>query len=387
MRLLVALLLAFASAVSADDSPPSCAFWCTRDSGGSDAARCGHPECAACDACSGTKSCTPQNDHDLTHEACENWCKASYSAVHCKACSCKSCSFCGGAGAATFSSALAPSAPAKECKPTARDDGKVESCKSWCQEKHASSGHCTRCDCKSCPFCSATALAAAAVAAEAAASEKARAAASRKPSSSAAASAASPPPPRASCKPSSKDDLSYESCSIWCKAEHRGSHCVSCACKSCGFCGGNDAPGDGEGRSSKGGGAVGPSGGGKACEPIAKDDASVEGCAGFCLEKHASSHCTRCSCKGCGFCGKERSCTPASGSDSAIAACEGFCSEERSKEHCPQCRCKRCGFCMAGGHVATACTPHDANDVRCASRVHSRRCAGVHIRPRARTRR
>ena len=41
----------------------------------------------------------------------------------------------------------------KACTSNARDDGKVEACKGYCNAGHAAA-HCERCDCKGCGFCS-----------------------------------------------------------------------------------------------------------------------------------------------------------------------------------------------------------------------------------------
>ncbi len=329
-------------------SPPppgatGCSFWCTRGDGGSDISRCAHPECKLCPSCSAAQACEPTSARDVAHESCEPWCNTQHQKEHCPTCACRKCPFCKTAQLSESSGNVLSAE--KACTPLAVDDGKVQACKSYCQERHAST-HCKRCDCQSCSFCQRMATAAAATAAP-------------KPTSM---SVHQPPDTGKACVKTDANDLPYEACSKWCKAEHRGSHCHTCACKTCSFCGGDERPGVEQAATVVGGGA---------CTAASRDDGHVESCKGYCSEKHASAHCARCDCKACGFCSIQRSCTPHDAADSAVEACEGFCLESRPQDHCPLCRCKRCGFCREGGGadgpVAASCTPHDANDVRVAS--------------------
>ena len=325
--LLCAILIAGAHADLASPPPPGatgCSFWCTRGDGGSDISRCAHPECKLCPVCSAAKACEPTTPRDISHESCEPWCNSQHHTEHCTTCACKSCGWCGSAGGG----ALQPSAAAPKgdaCAPVAHDDGKFQSCKGYCQEKHAST-HCKRCDCQSCNFCQAAGGALAP-------------AAPRTPASSNNL----PPDSGRACTRNDANDLPYEACSKWCKPEHRGSHCSACACKSCAFCGGSESPGESIG--------IITSGGGGQCTASSHDDGGVESCKGYCSEKHASAHCTRCDCKACGFCSAQRTCSPHDAADSSVEACESFCLAGRAKDHCPLCRCKRCGFCVAGGQV------------------------------------
>ena len=280
-----------------------CAFWCTRSNAQS---HCTHPECKACSICADTIACTPNAKTDLNHESCESWCNAAHAGAHCTACACKRCAYCrdgsGGRGDADDTpSPVAIAAPSTSstdtfepsqfasCKPTARDDGRVEACKPYCQDKY-SAAHCTRCDCKKCGFCLNPGN-----------MDSASAPASSSSFSAAVAttstlSSVAPSAPAAACTPLDRNDLKYESCAQWCKSEHRGVHCSACACKRCSFCGGDSNPGGG-GTSDVAALAAITGGGGKACEAASRDDGKVESCKGYCLERHAAAHCTRCDCK------------------------------------------------------------------------------------------
>ena len=176
-----------------------------------------------------------------------------------------------------------------------------------------------------------------------------------------AAPAVTPASSKAACTPASKEDLSYATCSAWCKADYKVPHCVKCACKECGFClasnGGPNAPLPAPKFASTMG---------RACTSSAQDDGNVEDCKVYCQEKHAAAHCDRCDCKGCGFCssGQLETCSPYNAGDSHVAGCEPFCNTDRAKDHCPLCRCKKCGFCKTskGGPAVPRCEPHDASD-------------------------
>ena len=331
-----------------------CAFWCTR---GSASSHCGHSDCAACDICASRVACEPTSRDDLAHESCEPWCNGLHGATHCPSCACRKCSFCAaastaavvGGSAAGTSIAAAKAIPAAPvlvaeptaCEATANDDGSAVACKSYCQARHASA-HCPRCDCKGCDFCVHPV--------------------SASPAAAAPAAPAPAAPKGPVCTPFSKDDLNYEACATWCKAEHRGTHCNSCACRACAFCGGAEAPGDADHALAaiKSGSLLGT----KTCEPTSRDDGKVEHCKSYCLDRFASSHCTRCDCKACSFCSSRHACTPHDAHDSTIESCEGACSEQHATAHCPLCRCKKCGFCQAGGQqVAVACEPLDEKDV------------------------
>jgi hypothetical protein len=127
----------------------TCAAWCTRDAHSQ--SHCGHPECAACDMCATRVECTPTKKDDLSHEACEPWCKAEHAKAHCPVCACRACSYCQQSQSAattgaiiTVPQAVVPAGVA--CEPTARDDGNAVACKPWCATKHAQA-HCPRCDC------------------------------------------------------------------------------------------------------------------------------------------------------------------------------------------------------------------------------------------------
>ena len=309
--------------------------------------RCAHPECRACSMCTSMQTCTPASPSDLKHEACQQWCKGAHATTHCQSCACKSCSFC---TSGTIIDVPAPGPPVT-CAPSAKDDGKVEACKSYCQDKHASA-HCPRCDCKACGFCSAVAIAA-------------KSAASAASAAAAMAAPVLPFTPAVTCLPFNNDDLKFESCAMWCKPEHRSSHCSLCACKTCNFCGGIASPTGGGGQRSP----VSSIAAGKACASVSPDDGKVEACKSYCQERHASAHCPRCDCQACGFCSARQVCSPHNAADTSVESCEGFCLETRSKDHCPLCRCKRCSFCQPGGGpgAGAVCTPHDDKDASISS--------------------
>ena len=198
----IALLLGCSTASSAAQaSDGSCAFWCTRDSGGT--SHCTHPECSGCSICTSMVSCTPSSTNDLSHQACEPWCKAQHQQEHCSACSCSACAFCGPGAAAT--TGAAPVAAPKPCQAVARDDGNVEACQGYCTSKHASA-HCTRCDCKMCDFCASPSVSI------------------LPPSGASSSMAGGGPPTGPACTPTSRDDLSYKACQKWCKPERALPH-------------------------------------------------------------------------------------------------------------------------------------------------------------------
>jgi len=69
-------------------------------------------------------------------------------------------------------------------------------CASWCIRDALGQSHCGHADCLGCDICTR----------------------------------------QVACTPTSKDDLTLESCEQWCKVEHAKTHCVACACRSCSFC-------------------------------------------------------------------------------------------------------------------------------------------------------
>ena len=304
-------------------------------------------------------------------EACKSYCQDKHASAHCPRCDCRACGFCSAAAISAKSAASAASAAAamaapvlpltqrspvssiagKACASASKDDGKVEACKSYCQDKHASA-HCPRCDCKACGFCSAVAIAA-------------KSAASAASAAAAMAAPVLPFTPAVTCLPFNNDDLKFESCAMWCKPEHRSSHCSLCACKTCNFCGGIASPTGGGGQRSP----VSSIAAGKACASVSPDDGKVEACKSYCQERHASAHCPRCDCQACGFCSARQVCSPHNAADTSVESCEGFCLETRSKDHCPLCRCKRCSFCQPGGGpgAGAVCTPHDDKDASISS--------------------
>ena len=173
------------------------------------------------------------------------------------------------------------------------------------------------------------------------------------------------------CAPISKDDLRHESCEQWCKPEHKGAHCKSCACRSCGFC---DASTAAEGR-----GHTTP----VECAPQNKDDLPYEACTKWCKLTYKDIHCVNCACKQCGFCTatstpagtspaplgmptamqdgqSSKQCTPVMRDDASVESCKSYCKRDHSAAHCARCDCKACNFCSAT--ELGECSPFNAAD-------------------------
>lgn len=128
----------------------------------------------------------------------------------------------------------------------------------------------------------------------------------------------------------------------------------------------------------------------------------MEGCKGWCSEKHAASHCPRCDCKACSWCldpaalartapglvssglltmrptssgaaPSGAACTPATKTDTDHEGCATWCQPQHQGAHCPLCACKGCSWCHVGGggpvssRPRVACAPHDSNDVNFAT--------------------
>lgn len=350
MCIILQICMTASASASASEASTACASWCTRD--GFTSSHCSHDDCRGCSGCVDTVACTSTKKDDLKHESCEKWCNSAHAGSHCANCACRRCPFCGvaepspptstpatSASMPNLQETASPLASPTACSPVASDDGNVQSCKPYCQEKHGAS-HCPRCDCQTCPFCL-------------------RPSDAFSPVSHAVLE-------HKECTPVDKNDLRYEECSRWCAVAHRGVHCSACACKTCAFCGGAEGGG---------GAAAAPSassasaaslaaitaGASKACKPASKDDGKVETCKSYCAEMHAAAHCTRCDCKSCNFCASSAACEPHDKRDSKVASCEIFCNPAHVDSHCPLCRCKTCAFCgggsLPGGGSAVAPPP------------------------------
>ena len=272
-----------------------CSSWCSQ------AVHCSHSECILCPSCSAAQRCEPTTPSDLSHESCEKWCKEERKEEHCPTCACRQCSFC---TAAQLSVEM-------KCTPTAKDDGKVKSCKSYCKDQHAST-HCKRCDCQMCSICQAPGASPAAdvltprsgptIMCTSALRDDGKVESCKEYCSEKHASvhcarcdckACGFCLAQRSCTPQSAADAAVEACESFCNDDHPQDHCPQCRCKRCSFCDGGGA-GE-EGRGDRPASA-------SSCTPLDTNDVRVASCEPFCNAKQAGSHCLRCSCKTCTFC-------------------------------------------------------------------------------------
>ena len=179
------------------------------------------------------------------------------------------------------------------CSSSFEDDATREECQPWCAVEF-SGDHCQRCKCKGCEFCS-----------------------------------RGPP-----CFSTVAGDTQFETCDAFCSADFGASHCSMCKCRSCKFCQ--------EGGLAQQAQLV--QSGATACTPAAADDVSILDCQGFCAPEFKATHCQRCGCKGCEWCG----CASGHQGDEAFETCAPWCSVAAHATHCTWCACKGCDFCAVG---------------------------------------
>ena len=118
-------------------------------------------------------------------------------------------------------------------------------------------------------------------------------------------------------------------CAHWCGSVD--DHCPNSLCTGCEMCVARAA--------------------GASCTRASGQDDKVESCRSWCSVRHASSHCSACSCKACDFCVAaaqapvEAKCTPFDKFDSMVRGCATFCKQSFASAHCPRCQCGTCAFC------------------------------------------
>ena len=219
-----------------------------------------------------------------TLHALQDWCSAEFYDDHCQRCKCKGCGFC---------------REGPKCFSSVAGDSDHAACESFCAADYAES-HCAMCKCKQCGFCSAVA-----------------------PKLEAAAEG------RQACTPSSEDDVSVLDCQEYCSVEYRDSHCASCKCKGCAFCG---------------------------CTSKHEGDAQFEGCADWCSVDYFHEHCDWCACRNCQFCKTGPPCDSFLPEDKMYETCDAFCEAPFAATHCEFCKCKQCDFCLDTSTTGAAST-------------------------------
>ena len=112
-----------------------------------------------------------------------------------------------------------------------------------------------------------------------------------------------------------------------------------------------------------GGGGDGGGGGttdasGATCSSEVAGDATFEDCQDFCSPQFADSHCGMCKCRACAMC----SCSSDYADDASKPECQDWCSAEFFEDHCSRCKCKGCGFCRAGQACASGIKDDSAHE-------------------------